>query len=264
MNKKNLLSIGEIAKITETSIKSLRYYERIGAIEPAYIDPNSKYRYYSIEQTYVVGLIRACVELDIPIKDIIKFTDADNIDFRNFLEYGEQIANKKLKAIKSSLAIIRDTKQNMDLAEMHKDGQIYTRAIPEKIFLVRPCDKPTEVKSWMEVILPFSEELPPNGEYDKQPEYGFLSEHSPAGVSHYIFIEAPDSAEYQCGENIKKIPAGNYYCKQNKFRQLNNVCEIFKDYLVGVDSFIVIEAEIIVGQFKFTQPPTELRVIARI
>jgi len=262
MNKKNLISIGEMAKISETSVKSLRYYENLGVIKPAYIDPDTKYRYYSMDQTYLVGFVRACVELDIPIKEMPNFTNADSIDFRNFLEYGEQIAKKKLNAIKISLAMIKDIKHKMDLAELHKDGQIYVQTIPEKFFFVKPCNKPSEVENWLEVVIPFLEELPHKDEYDKQPEFGFLSEHSPTGVNYYVFVETPKSAKYRNGENIKTIPAGDYYCRQNKHRQLNYACEIFNDYLTGKDSFIAIETEILVGQFKLTQPPTELRVIS--
>ncbi|MCL2222593.1 MAG: MerR family DNA-binding transcriptional regulator, partial [Oscillospiraceae bacterium] len=52
MSKKSgLLSIGDISKFTGVSIKALRYYERIGILKPAYVDPDSLYRYYNFNQT---------------------------------------------------------------------------------------------------------------------------------------------------------------------------------------------------------------------
>lgn len=47
---KNLYSIGEVSKIKGITIKALRYYHKMGILEPSYIDESSGYRYYSIEQ----------------------------------------------------------------------------------------------------------------------------------------------------------------------------------------------------------------------
>lgn len=44
------LTIGEIGKLTDINPKSIRYYERIGILEPARIDPETGYRYYRPEQ----------------------------------------------------------------------------------------------------------------------------------------------------------------------------------------------------------------------
>lgn len=45
-----MYTIGEIAKIVQISIDSLRYYDEIGLMKPHYIDPSSRYRYYSENQ----------------------------------------------------------------------------------------------------------------------------------------------------------------------------------------------------------------------
>ena len=44
------MTIGEVAKVKQISIKALRYYEKIGILKPAYCDPNTGYRYYKNEQ----------------------------------------------------------------------------------------------------------------------------------------------------------------------------------------------------------------------
>jgi DNA-binding transcriptional MerR regulator len=45
-----MLSIGEFSKISKVSTKTLRYYAEIGLILPDKINPETGYRYYSIEQ----------------------------------------------------------------------------------------------------------------------------------------------------------------------------------------------------------------------
>ncbi|MDY4307523.1 MULTISPECIES: MerR family DNA-binding transcriptional regulator [Enterococcus] len=52
--RSELLSIGELAKITGVNIKSLRYYEQVGVLLPVYINPDSGYRYYSLAQVSAV------------------------------------------------------------------------------------------------------------------------------------------------------------------------------------------------------------------
>ena len=47
---KDLFTIGEIAKLFEINIRTLRYYDEINLLKPERIDPNSKYRYYSTKQ----------------------------------------------------------------------------------------------------------------------------------------------------------------------------------------------------------------------
>lgn len=48
--KKNYFSIGEVSKIKGVSIRTLRFYDKIGLFKPTYVDPDTGYRYYGIEQ----------------------------------------------------------------------------------------------------------------------------------------------------------------------------------------------------------------------
>ena len=61
--KEELLSIGEFAKLRGVSVKSLRYYERVGALKPAYVNEESGYRYYSINQISDLDMVEKGREL---------------------------------------------------------------------------------------------------------------------------------------------------------------------------------------------------------
>ena len=41
-----MYSIGEFSKIGSVSTKTLRYYDEIGLLRPAYVDEENRYRYY--------------------------------------------------------------------------------------------------------------------------------------------------------------------------------------------------------------------------
>ena len=48
--EENNLSIGEMAKLNNTTIPTLRLYDSLGLLTPVRVDPNSHYRYYDIKQ----------------------------------------------------------------------------------------------------------------------------------------------------------------------------------------------------------------------
>ena len=48
MNK--YFTIGEISKLFNLPIKTLRYYDERGLVKPAYINKENNYRYYSVNK----------------------------------------------------------------------------------------------------------------------------------------------------------------------------------------------------------------------
>lgn len=103
MRKTGLLFIGELAKITGASVKSLRYYEQLGILLPAYIDPGTNYRYYAFNQIYLVDVILICIEMDIKLKRLTDFIEDGIIDYDRLLAFGEKIAEEKLIAVTKGL-----------------------------------------------------------------------------------------------------------------------------------------------------------------
>ena len=73
MDRKNLLSIGDVARLFHISVSSLRHYERVGLLLPQAIDPHSGYRYYGTEQFEVLNTIRYLRALDMPLPEIADF-----------------------------------------------------------------------------------------------------------------------------------------------------------------------------------------------
>lgn len=80
MDKQNLFPIGEVSKLFHVSVSSLRHYENIGLLTPAYISPDSGYRYYGTEQFEVLNTIRYLRVLDMPLSEIEDFLKNKDID----------------------------------------------------------------------------------------------------------------------------------------------------------------------------------------
>lgn len=73
MEKQQLFSIGDVAKLFHLSASSLRHYEEVGLLTPDYIDPDSGYRYYGARQFEVLNTIRYLRALDMPLSEIADF-----------------------------------------------------------------------------------------------------------------------------------------------------------------------------------------------
>jgi len=52
-----MFQIGEFSKLTQITIRMLRYYDEAGLLKPAEIDPWTGYRMYSVEQIPVLNKI---------------------------------------------------------------------------------------------------------------------------------------------------------------------------------------------------------------
>ncbi len=64
------MSIGEFARRSRLSPKALRLYDELGLLDPARVDDDSGYRYYSASQLDRAGLIAALRQLQIPLAEI--------------------------------------------------------------------------------------------------------------------------------------------------------------------------------------------------
>ncbi|WP_280428218.1 MerR family transcriptional regulator [Nocardia brasiliensis] len=77
------VAIGEFARLTYLTVKTLRYYHDIELLAPVSIDSGSGYRRYSIDQVPQAHLIRRLRQLDMPLPEIKAVLDAADEDTRN-------------------------------------------------------------------------------------------------------------------------------------------------------------------------------------
>jgi len=72
--------IGEFSKISRVSKRLLHYYDEIGLLKPAHIDPQTGYRYYSAKQLPRLNRILALKELGLTLDSIAGMMQADVSD----------------------------------------------------------------------------------------------------------------------------------------------------------------------------------------
>jgi DNA-binding transcriptional MerR regulator len=66
----HLLSIGRFARTTGLTIRTLRRYDALGLLVPAYVGEDTGYRYYTLEQARDGEAIRRLRELDVPLEEV--------------------------------------------------------------------------------------------------------------------------------------------------------------------------------------------------
>ena len=81
----NRLAIGDFARATHLSVKTLRYYHRVGLLEPADVDPDTGYRRYTTDQIPAAQIIRRFRNLDMPVEEVKQVLAAPDIETRNEL-----------------------------------------------------------------------------------------------------------------------------------------------------------------------------------
>ena len=121
MDKQNLFSIGDVAKLFHLSVSSLRHYEDVGLITPEYTDPDSGYRYYGARQFEVLNSIRYLRALDMPLTEIADFLgnrDVERMEEKLLLQKQAVIAKQEeLKRIErkidNRLKMIADAKNSV-------------------------------------------------------------------------------------------------------------------------------------------------------
>jgi predicted transcriptional regulator YdeE/DNA-binding transcriptional MerR regulator len=65
-----MLKIGEFARLAQVTIKTLRYYDKLALIKPAWIDRYSGYRYYTLDQLPRLNRILALKDLGFSLDQV--------------------------------------------------------------------------------------------------------------------------------------------------------------------------------------------------
>lgn len=105
---KSRFSIGEMSKLHNVPIKTLRYYDEIDLFKPDYVNPESGYRYYSYKQFESLNTIRYLRYLEIPIKEIHAY-----MQVRGKSEY-LTLLNKEKGIIQEKMEVLKQIERNID------------------------------------------------------------------------------------------------------------------------------------------------------
>jgi DNA-binding transcriptional MerR regulator len=185
------VTIGDFSRMTHLSMKTLRYYHRVGLLEPADVDEYNGYRYYSLDQVATAQVIRRFRDLDMPVDDVRAVLSAPDLAARNAL------ISSHLGRLKDQLDRTRSAVTSLQnlLERPAVPTPIRHRTVPEMLTVaIAETVSAGELASWWPAT--FSELR------------GFLDSHglTPAGPGGGLF--ANELFQDERGDAVLYLPAG--------------------------------------------------------
>ncbi|MDH4421002.1 MULTISPECIES: MerR family transcriptional regulator [Bacillus] len=131
LNKR--FTIGEMAKMHNIAESTLRYYDEKGIFHPSTVDPQTNYRYYTIDQFSLLDTIKFLRQLNIPLKEIKKYIDERNPVYAlNLLEKQQELMLKKQREIEYALAKMEHRIHLIKEATKAKAERMVIKKIPKR------------------------------------------------------------------------------------------------------------------------------------
>lgn len=138
------MKIGHFAKYNNISVQTLRYYEQIDLLHPAYIDEESNYRYYHINQSAAVDNIQFLKQFNFSLEEIKHIMN----DTEGLAELSHTVERKKEELLEQRAALDQqlediDSFQAGALIFQEKKSQkeIEVAHFPARPILTYPIDK---------------------------------------------------------------------------------------------------------------------------
>ena len=102
--------IGEISRLYGIGVDSLRYYEKIGLLQPERSE--SGYRHYSIREIWKLNIIRDLRELDFSMEQIARYLSNHNVESTlSLLREEQQVIEEKIRSMEK---LRENVKQRID------------------------------------------------------------------------------------------------------------------------------------------------------
>ncbi|WP_317912921.1 MerR family transcriptional regulator [Carnobacterium maltaromaticum] len=118
-----MFKIGDFSRLATTSIRMLRYYDKIKLLTPAIIDEATGYRYYTAAQLSQINKIKKLKEMGFSlaiIKELVAI-EQDPRQVENYLKTREKELqveldelNQQQNLLKSSLKLVKEDELEMD------------------------------------------------------------------------------------------------------------------------------------------------------
>jgi DNA-binding transcriptional MerR regulator/effector-binding domain-containing protein len=145
------VSVGRFATMTHLSVKTLRHYHHVGLLEPAEVDPETGYRYYTLEQLPTAQLIRRLRDLSMPVADVRAVLVADNPIVRDGLisTHIDHLETElaKTQAAVNSLRALLDSPAGLQPVHRRAESSFAAIAIVEETL------DPVDIEAWWRAAL---------------------------------------------------------------------------------------------------------------
>lgn len=117
-------TVKQLAELSGVSIRTLRFYDDIGILKPAYYGENG-YRYYEQTQLLLLQQILFFRELGMPLKNIERILNNSDLNTCNMLKSHKQGLEQKIERIKKLIVTLDKTIANLQGENKMTDKEMY-------------------------------------------------------------------------------------------------------------------------------------------
>jgi DNA-binding transcriptional MerR regulator len=136
-----MFRIGEFAQVAQVSTRQLRFYDQLGLLQPAHVDQQTGYRYYTVRQLPRLNSILALKELGLSLEQIGPLLEKDfsPSELRSMLTLKRAQLERSLQEEESRLRHIESR-----IAQIDRDGtaegfDVIMKSVPATPFLSLNC-----------------------------------------------------------------------------------------------------------------------------
>ncbi|WBW97131.1 MerR family transcriptional regulator [Oceanirhabdus sp. W0125-5] len=215
---KKYFSIGETAKINNVSIQALRLYDKMGLLKPAYVDQETNYRYYTIEQFMYIDLIRYSKYIGAPLKELSHvFNSKDIRKLMAFMKNQQKIVEKEITRLKNVSRAIGHLEDKIKYGiESKKTNEVFLKEI-EKRFIIDIKLDIKDKESDIEIKIRKKDKLVEENELIFEGETGyFINSHLFLNKGKFEYESVYSTLLGEGIENknldIRDIPKGKFLC----------------------------------------------------
>lgn len=241
MEKSDLLSIGEFAQLSRMTIKALHYYEKINLLQPAWIDPDSGYRYYDASQLHFVQMIGLFTDLDIRLNYLTDhlYTEYQAADYKKLLTYSRKATKEKMEELNKKMRYIDYLEEFWD----NQDSSV--NVFNDTALWLCPCNDSPENLNINAAIKQMLHDLK-QYHITAQDSYGLIMFCNGNEKRLYYFIGIKcASSQSNIHENIFHLPKGQYRKVQQKELDLKKIPALFHDLFdLSYDKIVIITPEL--------------------
>jgi DNA-binding transcriptional MerR regulator len=130
-----MLRIGDFAKLSQVTVKALRFYEEIGLLKPTFVDPTTAYRYYSPHLLSHLRQILAFKELGFSLAETSSLLQADLSDdaLRRIMQRKRAELSQRIALAQVQLAQIDAWLQQLSAADEIAEPTIVLKQTPSQL-----------------------------------------------------------------------------------------------------------------------------------
>ncbi|TWT15250.1 MerR family transcriptional regulator [Reyranella sp. CPCC 100927] len=136
-----MFRIGEFAQIAQVSGRQLRFYDQLGLLQPAHIDQQTGYRYYTIRQLPRLNRILALKELGLSLEQIgpLLKDEISPSALRSMLTLKRAQIERSLQEEEARLRHIESRIAQIDKEGKAEDLDVIVKSVPLTPFLSLNC-----------------------------------------------------------------------------------------------------------------------------